>query len=316
VPTKVQETTRLRVAESITEIVGETPLLHLRKLVPSDSADIYAKLEYLNPGGSVKDRAAIGMIKAAEEQGLLHEGSTIIEATAGNTGVGLALIGVSKGYRVIFCVPQKFSKEKVMIMQALGAEVIRTPDDEGMAGAIKRASDLAAKIPNSYLPLQFENQANPQYHYETTGREMVEQMGGRVDAVVVGAGTGGTFSGVARFVKEHCPGAIAIAVETVGSVLGGGPPGDHKIEGIGSSFIPKTFHGDLADEIIKVTDADAFEMVRQLARQEGVMAGSSAGANVWAAMQVAKKLGPGKRVATIIPDSAERYLSKNIFETY
>ena len=203
-----------------------------------------------------------------------------------------------------------------MIMQALGAEVIRTPDDEGMAGAIKRASDLAAKIPNSYLPLQFENQANPQYHYETTGREMVEQMGGRVDAVVVGAGTGGTFSGVARFVKEHCPGAIAIAVETVGSVLGGGPPGDHKIEGIGSSFIPKTFHGDLADEIIKVTDADAFEMVRQLARQEGVMAGSSAGANVWAAMQVAKKLGPGKRVATIIPDSAERYLSKNIFETY
>lgn len=315
-PTKVQETTRLRVAESITEIVGETPLLHLRKLVPSDSADIYAKLEYLNPGGSVKDRAAIGMIKAAEEQGLLHEGSTIIEATAGNTGVGLALIGVSKGYRVIFCVPQKFSKEKVMIMQALGAEVIRTPDDEGMAGAIKRASDLAAKIPNSYLPLQFENQANPQYHYETTGREMVEQMGGRVDAVVVGAGTGGTFSGVARFVKEHCPGAIAIAVETVGSVLGGGPPGDHKIEGIGSSFIPKTFHGDLADEIIKVTDADAFEMVRQLARQEGVMAGSSAGANVWAAMQVAKKLGPGKRVATIIPDSAERYLSKNIFETY
>jgi len=313
---KVQETTRLRVAESITELVGETPLLHLRKLVPSDSADIYAKLEFLNPGGSIKDRAAIGMIKKAEETGELREGATIIEATAGNTGVGLALIGVARGYRVIFCVPQKFSKEKVMIMQALGAEVIRTPDDEGMAGAIKRARDLAAKIPNSYLPLQFENQANPQYHYETTGREIVEQLGGRVDAVVVGAGTGGTFSGVARYVKEHCPGAKAFTVETVGSVLGGGPPGDHKIEGIGSSFIPKTFHGDLADEIIKVTDPDAFEMVRQLARQEGVMAGSSAGANVWAAMQVAKRLGPGKRVATIVPDSAERYLSKNIFETY
>jgi cysteine synthase A len=164
--------------------------------------------------------------------------------------------------------------------------------------------------------LQFENQANPEYHYHTTGREIVEQMGGHVDAVVIGAGTGGTFSGVARYVKEHCKGAIAVAVETVGSVLGGGPPGDHKIEGIGASFIPKTFHGDLADEIIKVTDPDGFEMVRQLARQEGVMAGSSAGANVWAALQVAKKLGPGKKVATIIPDSAERYLSKNIFETY
>jgi cysteine synthase A len=313
---KVQETTRLRVAESITQLVGETPLLHLHKLIPSDCADIYAKLEYLNPGGSIKDRAAIGMIKKAEETGELREGATIIEATAGNTGVGLALIGVARGYRVIFCVPQKFSKEKVMIMQALGAEVIRTPDDEGMAGAIKRARDLAAKIPNSYLPLQFENQANPDYHYETTGREIVEQMGGRVDAVVVGAGTGGTFSGVARYVKEHCPGALAYAVESQGSILGGGPPGDHKVEGIGSSFIPKTFHGNLADGIIKVSDADAFEMVRQLARQEGVMAGSSAGANVWAAMQVAKKLGPGKRVATIVPDSAERYLSKNIFETY
>ncbi len=313
---KLQEATRLRTAESVIELVGETPLLHLNRLVPSDSADVYAKLEYLNPGGSIKDRAAIGMIRRAEETGELKEGSTIIEATAGNTGIGLALIGVNKGYRVIFCVPQKFSKEKVMIMQALGAEVIRTPDSEGMGGAIKRARELAAKIPNSYLPLQFENQANPDYHYETTGRELVEQMGGRVDAVVIGAGTGGTFSGVARYVKEHCKGAIAIAVETVGSILGGGPPGDHKIEGIGSSFIPKTFHGDLADQIIAVKDADAFEMVRQLARQEGVMAGSSGGANTWVALQIAKRLGPGKRVATVIPDSAERYLSKNIFETY
>ena len=313
---KLQEASRLRTAESVIELVGETPLLHLRRLVPSDSADVYAKLEYLNPGGSIKDRAAIGMIKRAEETGELREGSTIIEATAGNTGIGLALIGVNKGYHVIFCVPQKFSKEKVMIMQALGAEVIRTPDAEGMSGAIKRARELAAKIPNSYLPLQFENQANPEYHYETTGRELVEQMGGKIDAVVVGAGTGGTFSGVARFVKEHCKGALAIAVETVGSVLGGGPPGDHRIEGIGSSFIPKTFHGDLADEIIAVKDGDAFEMVRQLARQEGVMAGSSGGANTWVALQIAKRLGPGKRVATVIPDSAERYLSKNIFETY
>ncbi len=313
---KLQEATHLRVAENVTELVGETPLLHLRKLVPEDSADVYAKLEFLNPGGSIKDRAAIGMIKRAEEKGELREGSTIIEATAGNTGIGLALIGVNKGYRVIVCVPQTFAKEKVMIMQALGAEVIRTPDDEGMAGAIRRARELAAKVPQSYLPLQFENQANPEYHYDTTGRELVEQMGGRVDAVVVGAGTGGTFSGVARFVKEHCKGALAIAVETEGSVLGGGPAGDHKVEGIGASFIPKTFHGDLADEIIKVSDSNAFEMVRQLARKEGVLAGSSAGANVWAAVQIAKKLGRGKRVVTIVPDSAERYLSKNIFETY
>src|SRR6201993_3645889 len=216
----------LRVAENITELVGQTPILRLRHMSPEDAAQVFAKLEYLNPGGSIKDRAAIGMIRRAEENGELKEGSTIIEATAGNTGIGLALIGVNKGYRVIFCVPQKFSREKVVIMQALGAEVIRTPDDEGMAGAIKRARELASKIPNSYLPLQFENQANPDFHYETTGRELVEQMGGQVDAVVIGAGTGGTFSGVARFVKEHCPGALAIAVETVGSVLGGGKPGD------------------------------------------------------------------------------------------
>jgi cysteine synthase A len=313
---KLEEANRLRVAESVTELVGETPLLHLRRLVPAGAADVFAKLEFLNPGGSIKDRAAIGMIRKAEADGDLHEGSTIIEATAGNTGIGLALIGVNKGYRVILCVPQKFSKEKVMIMQALGAEVIRTPDDEGMVGAIRRARELAAKIPDSFLPLQFENQANPKFHYETTGRELVDQMGGRVDAVVIGAGTGGTFSGVAKYVKDHCPGALAIAVETEGSVLGGGPPGDHKIEGIGASFIPKTFHGDLADEIIKVSDSNGFEMVRQLARKEGVLAGSSAGANVWAALEVAKKLGSGKRVATIIPDSAERYLSKNIFETY
>src|SRR4051794_24558965 len=292
---KLEEANRLRVAESVTELVGETPLLHLRRLVPSGAADVFAKLEFLNPGGSIKGRAAIGMIRKAEADGDLHEGSTIIEATAGNTGIGLALIGVNKGYRVILCVPQKFSKEKVMIMQALGAEVIRTPDDEGMVGAIRRARELAAKIPDSFLPLQFENQANPKFHYETTGRELVDQMGGRVDAVVIGAGTGGTFSGVARFVKEHCKGALAIAVETVGSVLGGGPAGDHKIEGIGSSFIPKTFHGDLADEIIAVKDPDAFEMVRQLARQEGVMAGSSGGANAWVALQIAKRLGPGKR---------------------
>src|SRR5574340_633596 len=185
----VQPALHLRVAESITELVGETPVLHLRRLTPQGAGEVYAKLEYLNPGGSIKDRAAIGMIRRAEEEGKLAPGSTIIEATAGNTGIGLALIGVNRGYRVIFCVPQRFSREKVMLMQALGAEVIRTPDDEGMAGAIRRAQELAANIPQSFLAGQFENPANPDYHYETTAREMFEQMQGQLDAVVIGAGT-------------------------------------------------------------------------------------------------------------------------------
>jgi len=310
-----QEAARLRVADDITELVGETPLLQLRKLSPPGGADVFAKLEYLNPGGSIKDRAAIGMIRRAEERGVLKPGATIIEATAGNTGIGLALIGVNKGYRVIICIPQKFAKEKVVIMQALGAEVIRTPDDEGMAGAIRRSQELAAKIPNAYLPAQFENPANPDFHYDTTAREIWEQMQGQVDAITIGSGTGGTFTGVARFVKERNPQALCYVIESQGSVLGGGQPGDHKVEGIGSSFIPKTCDLSLADGVIMVHDPEAFEMVRQLAAKQGVMAGSSAGANVHAAVEIAKKLGAGKRVVTIIPDSAERYLSKNIFET-
>ena len=311
---KSAEAVRLRVAENITELVGETPMLHLRRLVPAGAADVYVKLEYLNPGGSVKDRAAIGMNGEAERKGLLKPGSTIIEATAGNTGIGLALIGVNRGYKVIFCVPERFSEEKVRIMRALGAEVIRTPNDAGMQGAIKRAKEIAATIPDSFIALQFENQSNPQFHYETTAREIMDQMEGRLDAIVIGVGTGGTFSGVGRYIKEQNPHALAIAVETQGSVLGGGPPGEHKVEGIGASFIPKTFAGDLCDEIVMVKDPEAFDMVKQLAAKEGVLAGSSGGANVYAAIEIAKRLGPGKRVVTMIPDSAERYLSKAIFE--
>jgi len=311
---KATEAARLRVAEDITDLVGETPLLHLRRIVPPGAADLFAKLEYLNPGGSVKDRAAIGIISRAEEQGLLREGSTIIEATAGNTGVGLALIGVSRGYRVALFVPEKFSQEKVMLMRALGAEVTRTPDAEGMEGAIRRARDLAASIPNSFMAGQFENMANPDYHYQTTARELFEQMEGRIDAVVIGAGTGGTFTGVARYIKERIPSVLAIAVEPQGSILGGGPKGEHKIEGIGASFIPKTFDGSLADEIFMVRDAEAFGTVAELARKEGVFSGSSGGANVYAALQIGKRLGAGKRVVTMIPDSAERYLSKGIFD--
>ena len=305
---------RALIAENITELVGETPMLHLRRLVPEGAADVYAKLEYLSPGGSVKDRAAIGIIQRAEAEGKLKPGGTIVEATAGNTGIGLALIGVNSGYRVVVCVPERFSEEKVKIMRALGAEVIRTPDAEGMKGAIKRAREIAADIPGSFTALQFENPANPDFHHDTTAREIFEQMEGRLDAVVIGVGTGGTFTGVARFMKKHLPNIYCVAVETQGSVLQGKPPGEHKVEGIGASFIPKTFDPSVADEIIMVSDADAFDMVAQLSRQEGILGGSSAGANVSAALQVAKKLGRGKRVVTVIPDLAERYMSKNIFE--
>jgi len=305
---------QLRTAENITELVGQTPLLHLNRLVPSGAADVYLKLEYLNPGASVKDRAAIGMIRRAEESGKLKPGSTIIEATAGNTGIGLALIGVNRGYRVIVCVPERFSEEKVKVMRALGAEVIRTPDAEGMQGAIKKVKELAAGIPDSFTPLQFENPANPDFHYETTAREVWEQMQGQMDAIVIGVGTGGTFTGVARFAKERDPKILTVAVETQGSILQGGPPGPHKVEGIGVSFIPKTYDPTVADEVLMVNDVHAFEMIKQLAAKEGVLGGSSTGANVYAAIEIAKRLGPGKRVVTIAPDAAERYLSKNIFE--
>jgi cysteine synthase A len=305
---------RLRVADDITQLVGQTPMLQLKRMVPAGSADVFAKLEYLNPGGSVKDRAAIGIIRRAEEEGKLSPGGTIVEATAGNTGIGLALIGVNRGYKVRLFVPENFSQEKVIIMQALGAEVTRTPDEEGMKGAIRRAKELVATDPKAFMAGQFENQANPDYHYETTAHEIFEQMDGRVDAVVLGCGTCGTFTGVARYLKEKLPSLHAVAVETQGSILCGGEPGPHKVEGIGVSFIPETFDRSACDEIIAVSDDDAFTTVKDLAAREGVLAGSSGGAAVFASLAVAKRLGPRRRVVTIIPDSAERYLSKKIFE--
>jgi cysteine synthase A len=314
VRTKLSETSRLRVADDITQLVGETPVLQLTRLVPPGSANVFAKLEYLNPGGSVKDRAAIGIIRNAEEAGKLKAGGTIVEATAGNTGIGLALIGVNRGYRVKLFVPEQFSEEKVTIMRALGADVTRTPDAEGMAGAIRRAKDLVATDSKAFMAGQFENPANPDYHYETTAHELFEQMEGKIDAVVLGCGTCGTFTGVARYLKEKLPKVQAFAVETQGSILCGGEPGPHKVEGIGVSFIPKTFDRSVCDDVIMVTDVDAFGTVKKLAATEGVLAGSSGGAAIFASLHVAKRLGPGKRVATIIPDSAERYLSKKIFE--
>jgi cysteine synthase A len=305
---------RLRVSDDITDLIGQTPMLRLTRLVPSTSADVFAKLEYLNPGGSVKDRAAIGIIRNAEREGQLQKGGVIVEATAGNTGIGLALIGVNRGYKVALFVPERFSEEKVKIMRALGADVTRTPDEAGMAGAIRQAQALAANTPGAFMAGQFENPANPKYHYETTAEEIFEQMEGGLDAVVLGSGTAGTFTGVARFMKEKLPRVLTVAVETQGSVLGGGPPGKHKVEGIGASFIPRNFDPSVCDEILMVTDKDAFDTVNELAAKEGVLAGSSGGAAVFAALQVAQRLGAGKRVVTMIPDSAERYLSKHIFE--
>lgn len=311
---KTMEHTRLRVADDITKLVGETPMLRLRRIVPVGAGEVYAKLEYLNPGGSVKDRAAIGIIRRAEENGMLKPGGTIVEATAGNTGIGLALIGVNRGYKVVLFVPETFSEEKVIIMRALGADVTRTPDADGMQGAIARAKEFVAGNANSFMAGQFENPANPDYHYKTTAVEIFEQMEGRIDAIAIGSGTAGTFTGIARYLKERHPRVLTCVVETQGSVLGGGKPGKHKVEGIGASFIPKNFDPKVCDEIMMVSDADAFDTVKQLASQEGVLGGSSAGANVFAALQIARRLGVGKRVVTIIPDSAERYLSKKIFE--
>ena len=305
---------RLRISDDISSLVGETPMLHMRKLAPAGSADIFAKLEYLNPGGSVKDRAAIGLIARAEKEGKLKPGGTVIEATAGNTGIGLALIGVNRGYKVRLFVPEKFSEEKVIIMRALGAEVTRTPEAEGMQGAIQRAKDLLASSPEAFMAAQFDNPANTDYHYETTAREIFEQMDGRIDAITVGCGTAGTFTGIARFLKERIAQVYAVAVETQGSILGGGKPGPHKVEGIGNNFIPGNFDRTVCDEVLLVNDEQAFGMVKELAAREGVLGGSSAGANAYAAVEIAKRLGAGKRVVTLIPDSAERYLSKKIFE--
>lgn len=296
------------------QLVGNTPMVHLARLSPAGGASIYAKLEFLNPGGSIKDRAALGMILDAEKRGALQPGGTVFEATAGNTGVGLAFIGVRRGYKVILFVPEGFAEEKCMLMRGFGATVERTPEAEGMQGAIRRALDLARATPGGWMARQFDNVANPEFHFRTTAQEILDQMECRIDAFVAGVGTGGTFSGIARRLKQELQHVVAIAVETEGSVLQGGPPGKHKVEGIGVSFIPKTFDPSVCDSIVAVSDNDAFEMVRRLALDEGVLGGSSAGANVYAAVQQARRMQPGQRVVTIIPDSAERYLSKKIFD--
>lgn len=289
-------------------------LARLENLAAADSAEVWAKLETMNPGGSIKDRAALGIVLDAERRGVLKPGGTIVEATAGNTGVGLALIGVQRGYRVKLFVPEGFAEEKCVLMRGLGADVERTPEAEMMSGAIKRALAFEDETPGAFAALQFENPANADFHEATTAEEIWEQMEGRVDAVVIGVGSAGTFTGVARFFKKRLPNVLTVAVEPQGSILQGGVPGPHKVEGIGVSFIPANFDRSVTDRVIMVSDDDAFATVRQLARVEGVLAGSSSGANVFAALEIAKELGPGKRVITVVPDSAERYLSKGILD--
>jgi cysteine synthase A len=304
----------LTASESILELIGKTPLLHLKNLQQPGMANIYAKLEYLNPGGSIKDRAALGLILDAEERGLLTPGATIIEPTAGNTGVGLALIGRARGYQVILCVPEGYSREKMILMEALGGKVIYTPQEAGMKAAIEKAQALAQEIPHSFCPQQFANPANPQYHYHTTAQEIDEQLAGQVHGIAVGCGSAGTFSGIARLFKEKNPQTICWAVETEGSVLGGGCAGPHRVEGIGTSFIPPNFAAEYCDRVFQVTDDQAFGMVKHLARQEGVLCGSSSGANAYAAVALAQMLGPDHNVVTVFPDGAERYMSKGILD--
>lgn len=301
-------------ASDTMQLVGNTPMVHLARLSPAGGAGVYAKLEFLNPGGSIKDRAALGMLLDAEQRGVLQPGGTVFEATAGNTGVGLAFIGVRRGYKVILFVPEGFAEEKCILMRAFGATVVRTPEEEGMQGAIRSALDLARSTPGGWMARQFDNAANPDFHFRTTAQEILDQMEGRIDAFVVGVGTGGTFSGIARRLKQDLKQVTTVAVETEGSILQGGPPGKHKVEGIGVSFVPKTFDRSVCDAIVRVSDVDAFDMVRRLAKEEGVLGGSSAGANVFAAVAQARTMQPGQRVVTIIPDSAERYLSKKIFD--
>ncbi|HEX2339302.1 MAG TPA: cysteine synthase family protein [Vicinamibacterales bacterium] len=304
----------LRVSESILDLVGRTPLLRLKQVEPSGGAQIWAKLEYLNPGGSVKDRAALGMVLAAERDGRLTRESVIIEPTAGNTGIGLALIGSQRGYRVVLVVPDNFSREKLLVMRALGGELVLTPEDDGIRGAIAKARELAETIPHAVVLQQFENQSNPAYHHDVTGPEIWEQMDGRVDAIVIGAGTGGTFTGVVRYFRERGSRALAVLVEPQGSIWSGAQRGPHRVEGIGGSFWPGTLDRSLIDEIVTVPDDPAFETTRALARECGVLSGGSGGAAVYGAIQIARRLGAGARVATVIPDGAERYISKGVFD--
>ena len=306
-----------KVVKSITELIGNTPMLELTGIEESHSleASVIAKLEYFNPCGSVKDRVAKNMIENAEKNGDLKPGSVIIEPTSGNTGIGLASVGVSKGYRVIITMPETMSAERRNLMKAYGAELVLTEGSKGMNGAIAKAEELAKEIPGAFIPGQFSNPSNPQAHFETTGPEIWEQTGGNVDILVSGVGTGGTISGVGKFLKSKNPNIKIIAVEPESSpVLSGGKPGPHGIQGIGAGFIPETLNTEIYDEIVTVADSDAYQTGRKLAKTEGLLVGIASGAAVWAAVQAAKRAeNKGKTIVAVLPDTGERYLSTPMF---
>ncbi|PTX59128.1 cystathionine beta-synthase (acetylserine-dependent) [Melghirimyces profundicolus] len=301
------------VYEDIKELIGWTPIVRIKGFSLPERVQIYAKLEYFNPGGSVKDRLGLALIRAGEKEGRLRPGGTIIEPTAGNTGIGLALAAVGSGYRVVFVVPEKFSQEKQQLMRALGAEVVNTPTEKGMKGAIAKAKELTETIEGAWCPQQFGNPANPRAHYETTGPEIWEQMDGKVDVFVAGAGSGGTFMGCARYLKEKNPEIRTVIVEPEGSILGGGKPGPHRTEGIGMEFLPEYMDPSYFDGIHTVPDEDAFRMVKELSRREGLLAASSSGAAFYAALKEAKRAKQGTRIVVVFPDSSERYLSQQIY---
>lgn len=307
------------VVKNILDLIGNTPILKLNKVYGdledfSNMAEIYVKLEGKNPGGSVKDRIALNMVEKAEKEGLLKKNGTIIEPTSGNTGIGLVYIGRLKGYRVILVMPSTMSEERINIMKAYGGEVILTDGKLGMKGAIEKAKELLSTTENAFMPQQFDNLANPEIHYETTAEEILEDFES-LDAFVVGVGTGGTLAGVGKKLKEKIENIKVYAVEPNGSpVLSGGKPGPHGIQGIGAGFIPKVLDTKIIDEVIKVEDEKAYEISRLVAKNEGVLLGMSSGANIYAAIQVAKKLGPGKKVLTVSPDGGEKYLSTKLYK--
>ena len=307
----------MKVYNRLTDTIGNTPLLKLNNYIELNDlgADIYAKLEYFNPAGSVKDRIAKAMIDEAEAEGALKPGSVIIEPTSGNTGIGLASVAASRGYKIILTMPETMSVERRNLLKAYGAELVLTDGAKGMKGAIEKANELAAETPNSFIPSQFKNPANPEAHLKTTGPEIWEDTDGKVDIFVAGVGTGGTLSGAGAYLKSKNPDVKVVAVEPAGSpVLSKGTPGPHKIQGIGAGFVPDTLNTDIYDEIITVENEDAFETGRVLAKKEGVLVGISSGAAVWAAAQLAKRPeNKGKVIVAILPDTGERYLSTPMF---
>ncbi|GLH63872.1 MULTISPECIES: cysteine synthase A [Bacillaceae] len=303
-----------RTVNSITELIGDTPAVKLNRIVDEDSADVYLKLEFMNPGSSVKDRIALAMIEAAEKAGKLKPGDTIVEPTSGNTGIGLAMVAAAKGYKAVLVMPDTMSLERRNLLRAYGAELVLTPGSEGMRGAIAKAEELVREH-GYFMPQQFKNEANPEIHRLTTGKEIVEQMGDQLDAFIAGVGTGGTITGAGQVLRETYPNIKIYAVEPADSpVLSGGKPGPHKIQGIGAGFVPDILDTSIYDGVITVTTEEAFAAARRAAREEGILGGISSGAAIHAALKVAKELGKGKKVLAIIPSNGERYLSTPLYQ--